>query len=656
MSILEPARPRSRRVRRARRGLPLRLRRVPLLRPISSVEGPFFGSGAFYVRVSAVGGFAVLLLGILFLRLWSLQVIQGPHYAVEASRQTFRLVDLPAPRAPIVDAEGRLLAGTDGRLSLTADAARIGKVGADGRWRPSRDGTRLLRRVARVSGDPVPQLVRQIDRSLTKDPFAPAVVIPSLSRPLAFYLEERGAAFPGLTVAALPRRSYPQGALGAEFLGLLGEIGPSQLEEKRYHGYIAGQAIGQSGVESTYDRLLNGGFVRKRVTVDARGRILGTLQSAGRSRSSTGLQLTIDARIQRAAEKAIKDGIASAHANGHGDANAGAAVVLDSRDGSVIALASYPGYSQVAATRDQDYLARLLKSGALLNRATQGLYPAGSTFKPIVAEAALQAGLITPSTYLPCTGSLTVGNIVFHNVEPGINASLNLQQAIAISCDTWFYRLGTSFYWRQQKGHLDIQRWAQRFGFGSPTGIDLPGEYGGLVPTPAWLQRTFKTPWQRIWYEGYSVNLAIGQGSLAITPLQLAVAYATIANGGTVVTPHLGRAVLGASDLPVRPIRFAPARKLKLVGLSAIRQGLYNAAHATGGTSAAIFGSFPVPVAGKTGTAETPHGSDHSWYASYAPAAHPRYVVVVLIEHGGFGVEAAAPAAKEIYSALFHVR
>src|SRR5437868_1037877 len=608
MSLLEPARPRSRRVRKARRGLPLRLSRVPLLRPISTVDGPFFHSGSFYVRVSAVGGFAILLLGILLLRLWSLQVIQGPHYAVQASRQTFRLVDLPAPRGPIVDSKGRLLAGTDGRLSLTADAAKLGKVGAGGRWGPNAEGARLLRRIAALSGRRVGQLIRQVDRSLTKDPFAPAVVIPSLPKPLSFYLEERASAFPGLTVAALPQRSYPQGALGAEFLGLLGEIGPNQLQEKRYRRYIAGESIGQSVVESTYDKLLNGGVVRKRVTVDARGHILGPLRSAGLSRSATGLQLSIDARIQRAAEKAIRDGIASAHANGHGDANAGAAVVLDPRDGSVVALASYPGYSQVAASRDQDYLARLLKSGALLNRATQGLYPAGSTFKPIVAEAALQAGLITPSSYMPCTGSLTVGNIVFHNVEPGINASLNLTQAISISCDTWFYRLGTQFYWRQQHGALDIQRWAQRFGFGRPTGIDVPGEYGGLVPTPGWLQRTFKEPWQRIWYEGYSVNLSIGQGSLAITPLQLAVAYATIANGGTVVTPHLGRAVLGPSDLPVKALRVAPARTLKLVGLDAIRQGLYNAAHSVGGTSAAIFGSFPVPVAGKTGTAETPHG------------------------------------------------
>ncbi|HEY2935689.1 MAG TPA: penicillin-binding transpeptidase domain-containing protein, partial [Gaiellaceae bacterium] len=171
-----------------------------------------------------------------------------------------------------------------------------------------------------------------------------------------------------------------------------------------------------------------------------------------------------------------------------------------------------------------------------------------------------------------------------------------------------------------------------------------------------WLQRTFHEPWQRIWYEGYSVNLSIGQGSLAVTPLQLAVAYSTLANGGTVVRPHIGKAVLGASDVPVRTLRFAPARRLKLMGLAAIRDGLYRAAHSAGGTSASIFGTFPVPVAGKTGTAQAPGGSDHSWYASWAPAANPRVVVVVLIEHGGFGAQAAAPAAREIYSAYFHVR
>ena len=203
-------------------------------------------------------------------------------------------------------------------------------------------------------------------------------------------------------------------------------------------------------------------------------------------------------------------------------------------------------------------------------------------------------------------------------------------------------------------GALDMQRWAMRLGLGHPTGVDIPGEYGGVVPTPGWLRRTFHDPAQRIWYEGYSVNLAIGQGYLAVTPLQLAVAYSALANGGTVVRPHVARAVVRPSGRILRRLRFAPRAHLRLVDAGAIRRGLYDGAHS--GTSAAIFGSFPIPVAGKTGTAQTPTGSDHSWYASWAPASHPRVVVVVLIEHGGFGAEAAAPAAREIYSAFFHLR
>jgi len=328
-------------------------------------------------------------------------------------------------------------------------------------------------------------------------------------------------------------------------------------------------------------------------------------------------------------------------------------------NGAIYALASSPHYDQAAAAHNPGYLARLLAPRnsmvPLLDRATQGLYPTGSTFKPIAAEAALATGLITPRSILPCTGSLTVGNIVFHNVEPAINADLNLDQALTISCDTWFYRLGTEFYARQAAtGALDLQHWALRLGLGHPTGLDLPGEAGGVVPTPAWLRRTFHDPAQRIWYEGYSVNLSIGQGYLAVTPLQLAVAYSALANGGNVVRPHVASAVVSATGRVLRRLRFPPAAHLKLTDAWAIRQGLYDAAHAGNGTSAAVFGSFPIPVAGKTGTAQTPHGSDHSWYASWAPAAHPRVVVVVLIEHGGFGVESAAPAAREIYSAFFH--
>jgi len=254
---------------------------------------------------------------------------------------------------------------------------------------------------------------------------------------------------------------------------------------------------------------------------------------------------------------------------------------------------------------------------------------------------------------MACTGSLTVGNIVFHNVEPSINETMNLSQALEMSCDTWFYRLGEQFYFKQASGSLAMQQWAKWLGLGHPTGIDIPGESSGVVPTPAWLKQQFGTGPQGYWYEGTSVNLSIGQGFLEITPLQLAVAYSALANGGDVVRPHLAQALLGAHR---QLLSFPPVRKLKLRDVWAIHQGLFDAAHGSTGTSTAIFGSFPIPVAGKTGTAQDPHGSDDSWYASWAPADHPRYVVVVVIPHGGFGANAAAPAAKEIYSSIFHVK
>jgi penicillin-binding protein 2 len=244
-----------------------------------------------------------------------------------------------------------------------------------------------------------------------------------------------------------------------------------------------------------------------------------------------------------------------------------------------------------------------------------------------------------------------VGGHVFHNVEAGVNAMLSLPQALAESCDTWFYRIGMRQMERLQEGDLAMQTWAHRFGLGRPTGLDLPGESSGFVPNP----KSVKKQYGEDWYAGTSILLAIGQSYLTVTPLQLAVAYAALANGGTVVRPHLAEAVLDPAGNVVERLSHRPARKLPLTGLQAIRDGLYSATHSAGGTSTSVFGDFPVDVSGKTGTAEAPPGSDHSWYASWAPSGKPRYVVVVLIEHGGFGAEAAAPAAREIYSALFNV-
>jgi penicillin-binding protein 2 len=616
---------------------------------MSAIEAPFHGGGGFYLRISALGAVALVAFGVLALRLWSLQVLRGPQFANAAARQSFRVVELPAARGAVVDATGRTLIATEGRLALTADPDTLGEV-VDGQWQPTAYGRRQLRRIGRLSGDDVPTFVQRIRNSLFRSPYAPVEIVPRLSRRLDSFLEENADKFPGFATAAVPWRSYPQGSLGGEFLGLLGEIGPSELKEKRYRWAKPGAIIGTSGIESSYDRILNGGLAKQRVQVDAMGRPVGRLKAVP-SAPPKSLQLTIDSRIQRVAERAVADGVATAHGIGHTDSAGGAAVVLDAKTGGIVALASYPNFSQVAAARNPQYLS----SVSSYNHATQGVYPAGSTFKPIVAEAAMASGLIGPSTYLSCTGSYTVGNVVFHNVEAGINAMMALPQALSMSCDTWFYRVGSMMYNRLRQGDLTLQKWAGRLGLGHSTGLDLPAESPGVVPSPAWLKRT-QTGWGKTWYEGTSVNLSIGQGYLQITPLQLAVAYAAIANGGTVVRPHLAQAIVDAAGRPVKYLQPKPVRKLKLVGLQAIRDGLYSAAHSPGGTSTSVFGNFPIPVSGKTGTAEAPPGSDHSWYASWAPSSHPKYVVVVLIEHGGFGAQSAAPAAREIYSALFGVK
>jgi penicillin-binding protein 2 len=628
--------------------------------PVSVVEAGFHGSAAFYARLGVLAVLALTAFGVLAFRLWSLEVVQGRKYAQATSREAFRSFDLPRPRGSILDARGRVLAGTEGGVAVAADEGALGALDQRGRWWASWRGRRELRRLAALTHTSVYVLLHRIREAELRQPYSQAIVLPRIAQDLGYYLDEHPDAFPGLRVVAGAQRRYPRGALGSEFLGLLGEINPTQLKERRYRHARPGQLVGQSGAEAAYDRFLNGGLARARVLVDARGRPVGPTRMAYIPPAARGLQLTIDLRLQQAAERAIRDGIAFAHLAGHPDAKAGAAVVMNPRDGSLYALAAYPHFDQLRAAHDPAYLRRLLLGRAsgdsLLNRATQGLYPAGSTFKPIVAEAALSSGLITPYSTLPCTSTFQVGNVLFHNVEAGINASLNLPEALAISCDTWFYRLGADLYWRQVNGHLDVQRWARLLGLGHPTGLDIPGESAGIVPTPAWLRRTFRKPWQRIWYEGYSVNLAIGQGYLAITPLQLAVAYSALANGGSIVRPHVGKAFLGGDGHSLARFKFPPRRHVRLVDLGAIRDGLFAAAHSAGGTSAAIFGGFRIPVAGKTGTAQVPSGSDDSWYASWAPAYNPQVVVVVLIEHGGFGAEAAAPAAKEIYSAFFGLR
>jgi penicillin-binding protein 2 len=622
------------------------------VQPYSRADAPYFRSPGFYVRVGGLAVVVGIAICLLVLRAWSIQILHGPSYKTLATHQAYRTVNMIGSRGAIVDDKGRVLAATTGHIVVAADPGTLGAFDTHG-WKATVAGIAVLRRFSQLAHVPTQTFVMRIERSVVRSPFAPAVVLPRPTAALEYYLDERPASYPGLKVLAVPARLYPPGGFGSEFLGLLGEISQPELGTKRYAHASAGELVGQTGVEATYDSLLNPGFVPAHVRVDSLGRIAGPLE-VPKNKALPTLKLTIDARLQRAAVAAVQDGIHLSQGLGY-HPTGGSAVVINPWTGGIYALASVPSYNQVAAANDPAYNAKLYTDprNLLLNKAIAGVYPTGSTFKPIVAEAALSAGLITPSTQMLCTGAFDLGGTIFHNVEAGVYSSMTLPTALEQSCDTWFYRLGDRIYLSDpsKQGTL-IQEWARKFGLGSTPPIDLTGASPGYLPGPG---KTFEKLMGFPWTEGQTINLAIGQGALQVSPLQLAVAYSAIANGGTVVTPHVASAVI--KNGVTKPLHFKPQRELKLVDVDAIRQGLYLAAHNPAGTSAAVFANYPVPVAGKTGTAESGAGrDDHSWYASWAPAGHPEVLVVCMIEHGGFGAEAAAPCARDIYNAFFHIK
>jgi penicillin-binding protein 2 len=333
---------------------------------------------------------------------------------------------------------------------------------------------------------------------------------------------------------------------------------------------------------------------------------------------------------------------------------------MNVNNGQILSMGSYPTYDPTVFTRPMtqrqvDALYRDPIAAPLTNRAIQGLYPTGSTFKLVTAMAALNSQVNTFSPSFPITdgGVLVVGDIPFQNAGGAAYGTITLPTALQVSSDVFFYTLG---YW--MNGTPSLQRWAHRLGIGRRTGIDLPGESSGLLPTPKWRNELYADgETDRPWSAGDNVNLAVGQGDVQVDPLQLAVAYATVGNGGRVVTPHLGMRIEDSAGRAVEEINPGARRHVRVdpVYREAILDGLHLAAQAPGGTSYAVFGGFPIPVAGKTGTAERPPYGDQSWYSVLAPYPDPRIVVTVTVERGGFGADTAAPIAAQILSQYFHV-
>jgi len=413
-----------------------------------------------------------------------------------------------------------------------------------------------------------------------------------------------------------------------------------------------GDVVGQAGIEYTYDRFLRGQAGSRRIQVDALGRPRGQLGSRP-ARAGGNLRLTLDTGLQETGEAALRD-----------KGLPGAFVAMNVHTGAIVAMGSYPTFDPSFYTRPHtkaEYEAFGNGPGdPLVNRAAQGGYPTGSTFKPITATAALEEGLIEPGTIFNDTGSLDIGGLVVHNAGGAANGPIDMSTALMVSSDVYFFNLGLHASANGKGGQ--IQNWAHAYGLGQRPDVDLPNSSAGLIPTPAWRNRVYRkhsNPYiDRPWNQGDNVNLAVGQGDVMVTPLQLARAYAALANGGTLVTPHLGGRIVGVNGKTVERIKPPPKRELHISDetRNVILGGLERAAMEPGGTSYSVMGGFPFAVAGKTGTAERGEGAeDQSWYSVVAPYRNPQIAVAVTVEHGGFGVESAAPIARAILEHYFHL-
>ncbi|HEX8052536.1 MAG TPA: penicillin-binding protein 2 [Thermoleophilaceae bacterium] len=593
------------------------------------------------VRVAIIGGVALVLFAVVFFRLWYLQVLSGDQYRAEANNNRVREITVQAPRGRIVDRNGRVLVDNRIAFAVTLSPDKLPK---------DRHGKKkLYSRLADVLGMKQREVDREVSEQLKLLPFSPATVKSDVEPEEYSYLLENADRFPGVQVEKVALRKYPFETVGAHLFGTVGEVTEEQLDDKRYRGVNQGARVGQSGIEYSYDRYLRGRDGANRVQVDALGNFRSQLREAP-PEAGRQLRLAIDYDVQRVGQQAL-------------GANKAAFVVMDVKTGEVRALGSSPSFDpNIFAKRirqsDFERLNSKELGEPLVNRATQSVYPTGSTFKLVTATAALEGGLITPGSVIYDGGSLRVGGVTFKNAGGAVNGPVALRKAIQVSSDVFFYNLGREAN-SAGDGHL-IQDWAKRLGMGRDPGIDIPAASSGLIPSPEWRNKLFKKKQtDRPWTVGDNINLSVGQGDLQVAPLQLAIAYAAIANGGYIVRPHLGERVEDADGRVIQEFNQPSRRKLdiKPQNRQAILEGLRAAASAPGGTSTGVFKDFPIPVAGKTGTAEKGAGrADQSWYAALAPYPNPRYVVITTFEAGGFGAETAAPAARRILAELFGVK
>ena len=591
------------------------------------------------LRLAMFGGVALALFVILFFRLWFLQILNGSENLAEARNNRTREFRVSAPRGSILDRTGKVIVDNRTSLALQIDPNKL----------PPEDDRREreINQLAELTHSEPDRVRELIHEGAVASPGAPVTIRRDVGNYLVYYLEENQHLFPGVTVQRVFVRNYPDGTLAAHILGQVGEVTEEELKEPQYKGLQPGDEIGQDGVEETYDEFLRGKPGLTKIQVDAFGQPTqgGQLLSQPPVPGDN-LRLSINDSVQEAGEAAMASfGLR------------GGFISMDIHTGEIIAMGSYPTFEPEVFTKPmtQAQVNALYRDeilAPLTDRAIAGLYPTGSTFKPITAIAALESSNLTPERGDLRPRSADRRRTDLHQRrrsrqrlgQPGLGARSVLRRLLlharACGCGT----TASSSTGRHE------------LGIGRPSGIDLPGATEGLLPSQQWRDQLYKEgETERPWSAGDNVQLATGQGDLQTNPLQMAIAYAAIANGGTVVTPHVGLQVDDAAGRVLEGIRPRPRRHVEMDAdyREDILEGMHDAAQNGGGTSCSVFCNFPIPVAGKTGTAQRPPYEDQSWYGVLAPYPNPRIVTFVTMEEGGFGVEAAAPAARRILEAIF---
>ena len=589
-------------------------------RELSNPHAPFQGR----IKVAAFmisGGILILLL-----RLWALQVLEGERLLLLSINNRLRIRPIEAPRGLILDRHGELMVENRASFDLYATPEDMPDID---------EATRRLAPILQVS----PEELRERLSQRQAMPPQPVMLRKGMDERTVMAIEEQKIDLPGVGLRVRPVRAYPTGGTAATLLGYVTEVSHAQLESKEFRDFRPGETMGQAGIERRYDAFIRGIDGGEQVEVDARGKVTRLVQRV-EPESGFNLYLTLDNRLQRVAEESFRG-------------RSGALIAVNPSTGEILAMASKPSYDpnqfSQRLTPEQWRMLASDPKHPMQNRGIQGQYAPGSIFKLVTALAALEKGAITPDTKFSCNGSFSLGSHIFHDWKKGGHGTLDLRQGIANSCNIYFYNTAL------KTGVEEIARVARELGLGAAPGIGLGDEARGIIPPPEARMRGAGG-----WYPGNTVMAGIGQGMVTVTPMQVLMMVAAIANGGTLHRPWVVRRVETLDRESIEEYGKEVIRKVNIDpdNLAIVREGMQAVVSEGTGGRARITG---LAVAGKTGTAQVVRSGgpsrgdhrDHAWFVGFAPADDPQIAVVVLAEHSGFGGAVAAPIAKSVIEAWF---